>query len=259
MSALHDVGVLVTRPEQQAMPLCRLLEAQGAHTLRLPAIDIKPTGNRRETAAQLGALTDFDIIIFASANAVRFGASLLDQRRDLCLAAVGPATARALNQAGYRVVVQPLESVDSEGLLRHPRLAPPAGRRILLIKGSNGRPFLAQELARRGALVTAADVYRRVPAIPSPAALAALLDNFSAGALQVITATSVEVAANLLHVAPPALRSEFERVHWLVPGGRVASAVRDLGVTAPLLQAESAEDQALVDALLRWRSSVSGA
>jgi uroporphyrinogen-III synthase len=259
MSALHGVGVLVTRPEQQAMPLCRLLEAQGAHTLRLPAIDIKPIGNRRETAAQLGALADFDIIIFASANAVRFGASLLDQQRDLCLAAVGPATARALNQAGYRVVVQPLESVDSEGLLRHPRLEHPVGRRILLIKGSNGRPFLAQELARRGALVTAADVYRRVPAVPSPAALAALLENFSAGALQVITATSVEIAANLLQVAPPALCSEFERVHWLVPGGRVASAVRDLGVAAPLLQAESAEDQALVDALLRWRSSASGA
>jgi uroporphyrinogen-III synthase len=259
MSALHGVGVLVTRPEQQAMPLCRLLEMQGAHTLRLPAIDIKPIGNRRETAAQLGALADFDVIIFASANAVRFGASLLDQQRDLCLAAVGPATARALNQAGYRVGVQPIESIDSEGLLRHPRLEHPAGRRILLIKGSNGRPFLAQELARRGALVTAADVYQRVPAVPNPAALATLLENFAGGALQVMTATSVEIAANLLKVAPPALRSEFERVHWLVPGGRVASAVRDLGVSAPLLQAESAEDQDLVTALLRWRSSTSGA
>ena len=248
MSALHGVGVLVTRPEQQAMPLCRLLEAQGAHTLRLPAIDIIPIGNRRETAAQLGALADFDIIIFASANAVRFGASLLDQQRDLCLAAVGPATARALNQAGYRVVVQPLESVDSEGLLRHPRLEHPAGRRILLIKGSNGRPFLAQELARRGALVTAADVYRRVPAIPSPAALAELLENFSAGALHVITATSVEIAANLLHVAPPALRSEFERVHWLVPGERIAAGLRERGLSSPLLQAESAEDHDLLSA-----------
>ena len=38
MSALHGVGVLVTRPEQQATPLCRLLEAEGALTLRLPAM-----------------------------------------------------------------------------------------------------------------------------------------------------------------------------------------------------------------------------
>ena len=89
------------------MPLCRLLEIQGASTLRLPAVEIKPIGNRRETAAQLGALAEFDVIIFTSANAVRFGASLLDQQRDLTLAAIGPATARALNHAGYRVAVLP--------------------------------------------------------------------------------------------------------------------------------------------------------
>lgn len=245
------------------MPLCRLLEAQGAHTVRLPAIDIKPIGNRRETAAQLGSLAAFDVIIFSSANAVRFGAALLDQQRDLCLAAIGPATARALNQAGYRVAVQPQESFDSEALLRHPRLEHPAGRRILLIKGAHGRPFLERELALRGARVVAADVYRRVPAVPTPAALAALLERFAAGAVQVITATSLEIAANLLHVAAhgaaPALRDAFERTLWLVPGARVAAGLRELGLAAPLLQAESAEDQDLVAALIRWRSSASGA
>jgi len=259
MPALLGVGVLVTRPEQQAMPLCRLLELQGASTLRLPAIEIKPIGNRRETAAQLGALAEFDVIIFTSANAVRFGASLLDQNRDLTLAALGPATARALNLAGYRVAVQPAETFDSEGLLRHPRLEHPAGRRILIIKGSNGRPFLEQELTHRGAHVVTADVYERVPATPSHAALAALLESFTAGAVQVITATSLEIAANLLKVATPALRSEFERVHWLVPGERIAAGLREWGLGSPLVQAESAEDQDLVAALIRWRSRVSGA
>ena len=261
MPALQGVGVLVTRPEQQAMPLCRLLEIEGASTLRLPAVDIKPIGNRRETAAQLGALAEFDVIIFTSANAVRFGASLLDQKRDLTLAAVGPATARALNQAGYRVAVQPPPNgtFDSEGLLRHPRLEHPAGRRILIIKGSNGRPFLEQELTRRGAQVVAAEVYQRVPAAPSPAVLAALLESFSAGAVQVITATSLEIAGNLLSMATPALRDEFERVHWLVPGERIAAGLRERGLSSPLVQAESAEDHDLVAALIRWRSSASGA
>jgi uroporphyrinogen-III synthase len=259
MRALHGVGVLVTRPEQQAMPLCRLLEAQGASTHRLAAIEIQPLGARRETAARLGSLTDFDVIIFTSANAVRFGASLLDQKRDLCLAAQGPATARALNQAGYRVAVQPSETFDSESLLRQPRLEHPVGRRVLIIKGSDGRPFLEQELARRGAQVVAVDVYRRVPAAPSDAALADLLGRFTAGAVQVITATSLEIAGNLLKVATPGLRSEFERAHWLVPGERMVVGVRDLGLSAPLLRAESAEDQDLVTALIRWRSSVSGA
>ena len=261
MAALQGVGVLVTRPEQQAMPLCRLLEIEGASTLRLPAVDIKPIGNRRETAAQLGALAEFDVIIFTSANAVRFGASLLDQKRDLTLAAVGPATARALNQAGYRVAVQPPPNgtFDSEGLLRHPRLEHPAGRRILIIKGSNGRPFLEEELTRRGAHAVPAEVYQRVPTTPSPAVLAALLESFTAGAVQVITATSLEIAGNLLSMATPALRDEFERVHWLVPGERIAAGLRERGLSSPLVQAESAEDHDLVAALIRWRSSASGA
>ena len=57
----------------------------------------------------------------------------------------------------------------------------------------------------------------------------------------------------------PALRREFERAHWLVPGARVAAALRDLGLSAPQLLADSAEDQDLVAALLRWRAKVSGA
>jgi len=259
VAALHGIGILVTRPEQQAMPLCRLLEREGANTLRLPAIDIKAVGNRRETATELGALEDFDVIIFTSTNAVRFGASLLDQKRELTLAALGPATARALNQAGYRVAVQPAGSFDSESLLRHAKLEHPAGRRILIIKGSGGRPFLEQELTQRGAQVVATDVYQRVPATPSPAALTALLGSFNAGAVHVITATSLEIANNLLAIATPALRDEFERVHWLVPGERIAAGVRERGVSAPLLAAASADDHDLVAALVRWRSSASGA
>jgi uroporphyrinogen-III synthase len=261
MPALQGIGVLVTRPEQQAMPLCRLLEMEGASTLRLPAVEITALGNRREMAAQLGPLGSFDVIIFTSANAVRFGAGLLDQNRDLTLAAIGPATGRALNQAGYRVALQPPApgTFDSESLLLHPRLEHPAGRRILIIKGSNGRPFLEQELARRGAQVVAAEVYRRVPAAPSRAVLEAVLDKFAAGAVQVITATSLDIATCLLSMAAPALRAEFERAHWLVPGERVALGLRERGLFAPLVQAESADDHDLVSALVRWRQSTSGA
>ena len=251
--------MLVTRPELQAMPLCRLLEAQGASTLRLPAVEIKALGDRRALAMRLGALESFDVIIFTSANAVRFGASFLDQKRDLTLAAIGPATARALNQAGYRVAIQPPESFDTEGLLRHPKLEHVGGHRILMIKGGDGRQMLQQELVRRGATVVSADVYERAPAIPDAAALTAVQERFAAGEMHAITATSLEVGRNLLGLAPPELRGEFERVHWVVPSERIATGLRELGLQAPLLQARSAEDQDLVTALIRWRTSVSGA
>jgi uroporphyrinogen-III synthase len=241
------------------MPLCRLLEAQGASTLRLAAVEIKALGDRRALAPRLGAVETFDVIIFTSANAVRFGASFLDQKRDLTLAAVGPATARALNQAGYRVAIQPGATPDTEGLLTHPRFEHIAGHRILIIKGIDGRQLLQQELMRRGATVVCADVYERAPANPSAAALAAVLERFAAGEMQVITATSLEVGGNLLRLATPELRRVFERAHWLVPGERIAAGLRELGMQAPLLQAESAEDQDLVTALIRWRTNVSGA
>jgi uroporphyrinogen-III synthase len=259
MAPLQGLGVLVTRPEFQAMPLCRLLEASGATTLRLAPIEIKPLKDRHALTERLGGLENFDVILFTSANAVRFGVSLLDQKRDLTLAALGPATSRALNQAGYRVAIQPGESFDSEGLLAHPRLAHAAGHRILIIKGSHGRELLQQELVRRGATVVCADVYERVPATVSAAALQAVQERFAADEMQVITATSLELGAALLRLAPPELRDEFERAHWLVPGERVAAGLRELGVKAPLLRAESAEDQDLVAALIRWRSSVSEA
>ena len=279
MPPLDGVGVLVTRPEFQAMPLCRILESLGATTLRLPAVEIKPLKDRRALMDRLGVLENFDVILFTSANAVRFGVSFLDQKRDLTLASLGPATSRALNQAGYRVAIQPGESFDSEALLSHPRLEHVAGHRILIIKGTHGRDLVQQELTRRGATVVSADVYERVPSVFSAAALEAVLERFAAGEMQVITATSLEIGAALLKlaalgatplgVAPldlaplepasPDLRGEFERAHWLVPGERVATGLRELGLKAPLLRADSAEDQDLAAALIRWRSSVSGA
>jgi len=258
MPALHGIGVLVTRPEQQAIPLCRLLEIQGAGTFRLAPVEIKPLERGRGLAARLGALEDFDLIVFVSANAVRFGAELLQQKRELTLAAVGPATAHALNQAGYRVAVQPSLGFDSESLLRHPRLEHVAGHRILLIKGSGGRELLEDELKRRGAEVVGAEVYERVPAIPSASELAALQEHFAAGAIHVVTATSVELARSLLDIATPALRDEFARVHWLAGSARIADALRAHGLQAPLLMAASAENQDLVAALIRWRSTASG-
>jgi uroporphyrinogen-III synthase len=241
------------------MPLCRLLEAQGAASFVLPALEIRPSGEQRLLSARLGDLGRFDLIVFVSANAVRFGAHLLAQRRDLKLAAVGAATMRALNQAGYRVAITPQDGSDSEALLAHPQLQNVAGRQVLLVKGVGGRELLAAELAARGASVVPADVYERRPATPSGVRLAAAEQGLRAGSIQVVTATSVEVGANLLAMAGTAWREALERAHWLVASTRVAAALRELGVRAPLLTAATAEDHDLVAALVAWRAAESGA
>jgi uroporphyrinogen-III synthase len=241
------------------MPLCRLLEAEGAVSFRLPAIEIKPSSEQRSLSARLGPLDAFDLIVFVSANSVRFGAHLLAQRRDLNLAAVGLATARALNQAGYRVAVMPEGRADSEALLEHPRLRHVTGKRVLLVKGVGGRELLATTLERRGATVVTADVYERRPATPGAAQLSFAEEGLRDGQIQVITATSVEVGMSLLAMAGAPWRAALERAHWLVASARIAATLREHGVSAPLLTAATAEDHDLVAALVAWRASASGA
>ncbi len=236
-----------------------MLEARGAEACRFPTIEIRPVEDRRALAAAASSLADYGLIIFASANAVRFGAALLEQKRDLTLAAIGPATARALNQAGYRVSVQSEGGFDSLGLLKHPKLHAVAGSRILLVKGNDGRDLLERELTRRGAQVSLAEVYRRERSRPGAEEIERLERRFAAQELHVITATSLDIGANLLALATPALRRAFDGVLWLVPSARIAEGLRERGVKAKLLMARSAADQDLVSAVLDWRAGESGA
>jgi uroporphyrinogen-III synthase len=259
MAALRGVGVLVTRPALQAGPLCTLLEASGAFVVRFPAIAIEPTAGANSPIASFSPAVNFDLVVFTSANAVRFGSGLLQRAPPPQLAAIGPATARALEESGHRVAVLPLEGSDSESLLRQPPFARLDGKRVLIVKGTQGRDLLQDELARRGAQVSVAHVYRRVPVLHTATTLAALETQLAQRLLHVITATSAEIAAALVEKSTPDLRRDFEHLQWLVPGSRVAAAVRALGIMAPIVEADSALDQDLVSAIVRWRAGESGA
>ena len=258
MRRLAGVGVLVTRPQTQSVALCRLLEAHGATTFALPAIAIDAVAVSSELARRIGATDAFDLVVFTSANAVRHGAALLRSGRARTIAAIGPATRRALELAGFPVAITPRGGVDSEHLLAEPALQDLAGRRVLLVKGVGGRDLLARELLARGARVELAEVYRRSPASPDPGRLRSLEARIDAGALQVVTATSLEVASALITISTPGLRAALQRLHWLVPAGRVANALESLGIQGPRIEAASPEDPALLDALLRWAAGHSG-
>ncbi len=255
MSALHGIGVLVTRPEHQAAALCRLLETHGATAVRWPVLRIIGTPCAQE-AASLGPVASFDLIVFTSANAVRFGARLLGDHRALRLAAIGPATAAALHDAGLTVSVMPKLGFDTEHLLLEPALEHCAGQRILIVTGKLGRNLLRERLSARGAQVVIAEVYERCCVHHEPAQLTLLAASLSGRAVEVITATSLDIAVCLIELATPSLRREFDRVHWVVPSERVATALGERGLRAPLLRASSAQDHDVVEAIARWRSEL---
>jgi uroporphyrinogen-III synthase len=256
VDVLAGLGVLVTRPEPQAAPLAGLLERAGARVYRLPAIDIVASADRPALRAALGPVDRFQWLVFVSANAVRHGAFLLEGRLPR-LAAVGPATAGALARAGHPVSLVPAGGFDSEALLAKPEFADVANARVLIVRGDGGRELLGDELARRGAEVHYAEVYARRCAQPVPGAVPAVEEQWRAGRIDVVTATSAEIVRCLVEILSPEGRALWRDTTLLAGGERIAAAARQMGHEGAIIVARAADDASLTDALLEWRRHTS--
>jgi uroporphyrinogen-III synthase len=136
-------------------------------------------------------------------------------------------------------------------LLALPAFARPAGDAVLLVKGTGGRDLLSAELRARGADVLELEVYRRVTVTPGPVAVAALHAAFAGCGRLVVTVTSSEILRSLLEHAAPTDADTLRRLPLVVPGPRVALEAARVGWSGPIVEASTAEDDAIVAALLR--------
>ena len=256
MKRLTGIGVLVTRPEHQASHLCQLIEAEGGAAVRYPALVIRPRPDRAAVRAAVGPADRYDLVVFVSANAVRYGADILDRNRDIAVAAIGQATAAALNAAGYRVSLMPEEGFDSESLLAMPQLAHLHGQRVLVVRGSGGRELLFDAMTARGAQVQYAEVYLREAAYPPMERKLAVEELWRQGGISVYSATSVELLEALIGILTPRCRELMHSTALVTGSRRVADAATRLGLGSPIVLADTPEDAALVGVLVRWREQV---
>jgi uroporphyrinogen-III synthase len=246
---LAGLVVVVTRPAAQAALFAGLVKASGAQPLLLPTLEIETLELDADDRRRL-VPDAFDWTIYTSANAVDSSLRQLPHPRRTRVAAVGRATARALERHGIAVSAVPGTTADSEGLLELECFADLRGRRVLILKGRGGRALLREELARRGAEVVLGDVYERRRAEATPGALEELRRACDAGRA-VIAATSAEVLAALLDLAPAERCPRLRDAVLLVPGERVAAAARSHSWRGRVVIAPSAEDAAMADALGR--------
>lgn len=102
--ALFGRRVAVTRPADQGPALSGMLRAQGAEPLEVPLIEIAPPSDQGTGLSDaLASLRrgDYDWVVFTSANGVRKFMEAARDARDFAtakVAAIGPATAKALEQ-----------------------------------------------------------------------------------------------------------------------------------------------------------------
>jgi uroporphyrinogen-III synthase len=253
--------VLVTRPAAQAAHLVALLETRGARVLCVPLLAIGEPHDPEAALARLAHLSDYDLLVFVSANAVSRGLELAGHLGPLPprleLAAVGRATAAALAARGVPARHVPERGFDSESLLDLPAFAPGqiAGKRVLVVRGEGGREVLARTLRERGARVDYAEVYRRErPEVD----VEVLRTRGEAGDLGAMVVTSGEALEHLLDLLPPPRPAWLARTVLAVPSGRLAAYARRLGYGGPTVAAAEPSDTSLVEALEQWRKGETG-
>lgn len=244
------MGVLITRPPEQATGLCAAIRALGGVPVPFPVLAIEAIGDDAGWNALAEGLRRCDWAIFISPNAVRHAVPVLRRLGDwpaaLRVAVVGGGSARELARWGHTADLVPAGRAGSEGLLALPGLRQVAGRRVMVFRGQGGRELLAETLRARGAEVDYAEVYRRV--MP-PADSATLIARWRRGEVGAVTVTSNQALRNLYEMLGEPGRELLLATPLVVVSERGAALARRLGFRAGIRIARSAADVDLVAAL----------
>ena len=220
--------VLVTRPAEGSGELCAALAAHGMEPVPVPTVAIDRESTAGELDAMLATLDGADWLVLTSAN----GAAALAERlaadgrsvpRTTRVAAVGPATASALEEAGVHVDHVPeryLTVAIADGL------GDVAGRRVVLARADAATPELREALLEAGAEVEEVVAYRTVegPA-RSRDALHVALQRDLAG----VTFTSSSTVRGLERLASPTDRQRARAIPAFCIGPVTAATARRTG------------------------------
>lgn len=243
--------LLVTRPRLQAAGFCAKLAAAGAQPILFPTIEIAPLDDYAALDKAIHALSQYHWIIFTSVNGVAAFwkrlelANLRSQISNLKIAAIGPATARALEARGIHCEFIPDKYV-AEAIVT--KIGNVNGQRILLPRADIARETLAIELANRGAVVHEIAVYRTLPVAPDPDGLAELRRGVDA-----ITFTSSSTVRNFVALVGQDSISPYPVVACIGP--ITAQTARQAGLPVQVMAREYTTD-GLVAALDHYFSEL---
>ena len=235
----------ITRPVGTGSAMARRVRDLGGIAFSLPGSSLSAMGNPGRARANLREALRCDFLIFTSASAVRFAAKLLFLRTRARVIAPGAGTASALKRAGLKAVLVPGRA-DSEGVLALPELQRVRGLSVGIVGAPGGRELLHRELAARGARVTAAYVYERVPARLDQRHFEPLLRGRSA---LYVPLSSVEALQYLLEALPQPARRKLLAGTAIASSARLQRAAKDVGF-ARVLRAASANDADLIAAIV---------
>ncbi len=246
-SSLNGLSIVVTRPIEQSENLKKIIQDYGGNVISFPLLEIKPVTDPRQLIELVSRITDFDLAVFISPNAVRFGMEAIlaggGLPNKLRIAAVGQSSAIALRNAGVSEVIVPIGQSDSESLLALPQLQQVQNWNTVIFRGDGGRNLLGDTLKARGSNVEYVTCYlRSKPAQDIEKLLKSKPDAF--------TISSSEALSFLWEMLDDVIRADLISMPLFVPHARIAEKARQLG-WRNVIQTESGDD-GLVSSLVTW-------
>jgi uroporphyrinogen-III synthase len=170
----------VSRAKKQAGALSSALRELRCTVVEIPFIEIRKPASFKPLDSALRNLATYDWLILTSVNGVEAMFERMGKKRiepsslsHLRLAAIGPATRKAIEAHGLNVTVTPKEYV-AESVVQSLR-GRVKGKRVLLVRAKVARDVIPRELRKAGAQVDVVEAYETVAPKSSERRLRALL------------------------------------------------------------------------------------
>ena len=244
---LQGKRVVITRSANQAEETARIVKEANGIPVLFPTIEIVAPADWGPVDNAIGRLQGYQWVIFTSVNGVRFFVRRMEKlgvpvsrlgEKSLC--AIGPATAKSLEQLGLEIRLLPerfvaesvLDALKNQGDLK--------GIRVLLPRAEVARDTLPNGLRREGAEVDVVTVYRTVQASPSEEMKEAMQE------AEVITFTSPSTLVNFFGIMGEESRPLLNRKVVACIGPVTLSKAKELGV-----RVDAVPEEYTLSALLR--------
>jgi uroporphyrinogen-III synthase len=159
--------IVITRPREQAAEWRAQLEAQGANVIELPLIQVTKHYDKHTLVEVFAELTQYEWIVFTSANGARFFFEEFFKGFDdiralglVRLACVGEATADVVRALHLRVDLQPKKANAEElaqALIERESID---SAKVLVVTGNLNRDTLVDKLHEARAIVDRLPIYK---------------------------------------------------------------------------------------------------
>jgi uroporphyrinogen-III synthase len=238
---LTGTRILVGRARHQAGSLSTSLRGLGASVIEIPFIEIRKPQSFAPMDQALKDLKTYDWLILTSANGVEAmwerlrklritGRHLKRHFKHLEIAAIGPATKKAIVKHGFKVQMMPEEYV-AESVVKGLR-DKVNGKRILLVRAKVARDVIPDSLRDAGAQVDVVEAYETVVPSKSKARLREVFKNKQRRP-HVVTFTSSSTVRNFAELlgsskAGASLANTLKNVQFASIGPVTSGTLREL-------------------------------